>query len=486
MKSLAKNSAYNVLYYLVNSLFPLISTMYASRILLSDGMGRIGYAQNIVSYFFTFAGFGISVYGVREVAKIRDNQQSLDRLFTELVLINAITTTISLVSYLILIFFNKQFQKDVVLFSACGMQLALNYMNIDWLYQGCEDYKYISIRNMLIKIASVIAVLLFVKEKSDYTIYALISSFGLGMNYAVNVFMSRRIVKPVFRAIQLNKHIKSLIILALIVFFSSAYNRVDVTMLGGMCSESEIGLYNGAHRIIDIIVSLTASISMVFLPRFSYLFATNRNDFDKLLETGILIVSFISIPMFLGLLVLAPQLMIVFYGESFTGGGLTLQLFSPIVIIKSFANLVCYQMIVATGKERTLLKACVVATIINVVLNSFLIPLFQQNGAAFASVLSELTVDIIQLVFLRKVVIVRFPIREMTKNLLSGVIMTIVMIFVGRMISSVLLRVIIQFIAGSFTFFLMSYLVKADIIDFVVKKVKRTIFLRKKNKTGYY
>ena len=85
-KSLAKNSLFNVIYTVSNILFPLIASMYISRILLADGVGRVSYAQNVVSYFTTFAALGLPVYGIREIAKARDNQNSLNEVFTELFL----------------------------------------------------------------------------------------------------------------------------------------------------------------------------------------------------------------------------------------------------------------------------------------------------------------------------------------------------------------------------------------------------------------
>lgn len=51
MKSLAKNSIYNIIYQTISLVFPLITSVYISRILLEDGVGKVAYAQNVASYF---------------------------------------------------------------------------------------------------------------------------------------------------------------------------------------------------------------------------------------------------------------------------------------------------------------------------------------------------------------------------------------------------------------------------------------------------
>ena len=96
-KSLAKNSIYNIIYTVVNILFPFATSIYVSRILLPAGVGKVASAQNIASYFVTLAALGLPSYGVREFAKIRDSEAKKNKLFTELLLLNIVSTTLAVV-----------------------------------------------------------------------------------------------------------------------------------------------------------------------------------------------------------------------------------------------------------------------------------------------------------------------------------------------------------------------------------------------------
>ena len=130
-KSLAKNSIYNIIYTVANILFPFVTSIYVSRILLPVGVGKVASAQNIASYFVTLAALGLPSYGVREFAKVRDNKAERDKLFTELLLLNIISTTLAVVGFLVLVFINTGFNGEWALYGACGLAIFFNYLNID-------------------------------------------------------------------------------------------------------------------------------------------------------------------------------------------------------------------------------------------------------------------------------------------------------------------------------------------------------------------
>lgn len=476
MNSLSKNTFFNIVYNLANLIFPMISSMYVSRVLLVDGVGKVAYGQNITSYFIMLACLGISVYGTREIAIVRENKREASKLFTELVMINAITTLFSSSAYFIVINQVPRFKSDYALMLCCGIQVILNFFNIDWLYQGYEEYAYISCRSILVKTCSLIAVFIFVKNRNDYVCYALISSLALSANYFFNIIHARSYVSLSFHNLNLIKHIKPLLVLAFSVFFTTAYSKIDITMLGIMKSDEVVGIYSNSQKINDIIIVLTASVSSVFLPRFSYYYKNDRNEFDRLLIFGMKILGFIAFPMFIGVYLLAPYGIVAMYGESFACGAVTLKILSLLIIIKSFANLICYQMVISTGQEKKLLYACIIATIINIVLNFILIPFFDQNGAAVASVISEFSVDFIQLLLLRKIINFVVPVKEFWKNILCTLLMAIAINITIIMINNVILKILISFIFGCLTYGIASYLLKVDIFMVLIKKVKEKLF----------
>lgn len=104
-------------------------------------------------------------YGVREFAKVRDNKAEKDKLFTELLLLNIVSTTLAVVGFFVLVFVNAGFNGEWALYGACGLAIFFNYLNIDWMYKGMEEYGYITGRSLAIKGVSLLALFLFVKTR---------------------------------------------------------------------------------------------------------------------------------------------------------------------------------------------------------------------------------------------------------------------------------------------------------------------------------
>ena len=88
----------NYILYLIRSLsslfFPVLSFAYVSRTLSVEGIGKVDFSRSIVSYFTLFATLGITTYGIREGAKVRDDKTALSTLACELLIINGIMTLI--------------------------------------------------------------------------------------------------------------------------------------------------------------------------------------------------------------------------------------------------------------------------------------------------------------------------------------------------------------------------------------------------------
>ena len=462
--SVWKNSAFNVVYKLANLLFPLISAGYVSRILLPTGIGRVSAAQNIVSYFLTFAALGLPSYGVREIAKVRFNREEVDKTFTELLVINSISTAISVVSYFVLISLVNDYRLNFSLYFACGLQLFFNFINIDWLYQGEEDYAYISIRSIVIKFISLILLLLVVKTSQDYLIYAYITSFALGMNYFFNIVHARKYVKITKNGLHLKKHLTPLMILLITIFLSNLYNKVDITMLGIFSTEEATGLYTNAHKIIEILVTACAAITAVFLPRLSYYYEHDKESFYNLLAKGVRILSFLTFPLMAGLFLLAPQGMTILFGNAFCSGATTLRIFSVLIVIKCFGDLLCYQLTICSGNEKKRLPAYFFAAVANIILNFFLIPIMAQNGAALASIISEVIVNGIQIISMRKIIGFKLECKPFIQAVLSTAVMIVSIVFILCVFKNSIVQAIVSFFVGCAMYLLINLFLKNDIM----------------------
>ena len=170
--SLQKNAILNITYKLSSILFPLITYPYVSRILLADNIGKVSFFSSLTNYMMMVGSLGISTYGIRTIAKVRDNKKKLSVVTKELLSINlAVTCIVSLLLMISIIFIGK-FQKNLPLIFISLGQILIAPFSMEWLYAGLEQYEYIAKRSISIKIISLVLIFLFIHKKDDYIVYA--------------------------------------------------------------------------------------------------------------------------------------------------------------------------------------------------------------------------------------------------------------------------------------------------------------------------
>ena len=471
-KSLAKNSIYNIIYTVANILFPFVTSIYVSRILLPIGVGKVASAQNIASYFVTIAALGLPSYGVREFAKFRDSKCERNKLFTELLILNIVSTTLAIVGFFALVLINAGFHGEWTLYGVCGLAIAFNYLNIDWMYMGLEEYGYITGRSLLIKGFSLVALFLTVKTKQDYVLYALISSLATGGNYIFNVIHARKFVEIDFCGIKVRRHLKPVFLIACIIFLSSIYNKIDVTMLNLMTTDEAVGFYSYAQKTINMVLAIASAVTAALLPRLSYYYDNDKEGFYRLLDKGFQILCVMTLPLSVGMFLVASQAVDFLYGEAFAPTSLTIQLMCPLILIKGFGDLFCYQLVYSTKSEKIILPASASASVINIIVNIVLIPILQQNGAVIASVFSEFATNAIQFIYMKKKIKFRINGKALVTGIFSTVIMAACVFLLKQLRLPIIISLCIEVFGGALVYLAVNVAMRNSLIYEIIGKVK--------------
>ena len=183
-KSLKTNAFLNTLKTVLTLFFPLITFPYSSRVLGPENIGKVNFAQSVVSYFAIIASLGISTYATREAAKVRDDREKLSQISSEIFIINLISTVIAYVLLVASLIFVRKFDDYRLLIIICSTLIVFTTVGMGWLYQAVEDYLYITVRSLAFQIISVILLFTLVKSKDDYLWYA---SINIISNVGANI-----------------------------------------------------------------------------------------------------------------------------------------------------------------------------------------------------------------------------------------------------------------------------------------------------------
>lgn len=474
MKSLAKNSLYNIIYKCATVIFPLITSAYVSRILLVDGIGKVNAAQNIVQYFAIFAALGLPTYGTKIIAANADSQTKLDKAFSELFFINASSTLICTVAYYLMITVIPYFSERFVLFAVAGLLIPLNILNVDWFYQGKEEYKYITIRSIAVKIIAFVLTFVFVRKESDILPYAALFIFANAANYVFNIINLRKYTSIKFKELEYKRHFKPILILLAASIAIEIYTLADTTMLTFMSGDASVGIYSNAMRIIRIVRNMVTAIAAVFLPRLSYYYSNYKyEEFVELIQKGIKLLLFTSLPAAIGLFLVSPEMVPLFFGRAFSAAIPTTSILALSIVTVAISNFTGYQVLVTIGKENIVFYSTLIGAVVNIVLNFFLIRIFSYNGAAIASITTELFIAIYQYIMVKKYVDFRIERKYICSIAIAILIMILVVSGIRILPIPSFAKLIASIVAGAFSYGICLILVKNEFAMIACAFIKR-------------
>ena len=402
-RSIKKNFLMNAILTMSSLIFPLITFPYVSRVLGPAGTGAVSFAMSFVTYFMMISQLGIPMYGIRACAQVRENKEELSRTVQELVLINLVMSALMYVLLFLALAFVPRLQSDRVLYLVVSSMILLNAVGMEWLFKGLEQYTYITIRSVAFKFIALIAMFLLIHQKSDYVIYGGIAVFAAYASNLINLVTARKFItmRPV-GGYQFRRHFKAVGIFFAMACATTIYTNLDVVMLGFMTTEVDTGYYDAAVKIKNILVSIVTSLGAVLLPRSSYYVEQGMmKEFREVSRKAIRFVFLFALPLTVYFAMFAEEGIYFLSGHQYGGSIHPMQIIMPTLFFIGLSNILGMQILVPTGKEKTVLYSEIAGAVTDLALNALLIPKLHASGAAIGTVVAELVVLLWQYAALR-------------------------------------------------------------------------------------
>ena len=385
-----KNIVYNILLSFTNILFPLISFPYAARILGPKGIGEVQFVMSFAQYFSIFAAIGIPIYGVRAIAKIRDNASKLSSTFLSLSTLFFIASVAVSCIYFLIVCLHPYFSSNQHYYIIAGILVFLSFSYTDWYYSGIEAFHKITIRSIVVKSISLALLYTFVKTSSDIYNYLWISIFSILGNQVYNfldIYLHLEIKKPVF---SFSEHYKPLLLIFGATIASSIYTLWDTIILYFLTSPEVVGYYTVSSKLTKLIIPVITAIGATLIPSITYYYNNQQIDKAKtFLRSSLDVTIFTTIPVTVGLMTLAPELIFTFAGIEFAPSVLAMQIMSVLPIVIGLGHLLSFQWLIPFGKNKAVFIAMLIGLAVSMISNLILIPLYLDKGAAISAVITE-------------------------------------------------------------------------------------------------
>ena len=400
-KSIKVNFIMNAILTMSSFIFPLITFPYVSRILLPEGMGKVAMATSVVAYFALLARLGIPMYGVRACAEVRDDKARLSKVVHELFLINLSMTVCSYLLFFGTIFAVPAFRTEAALYLIIGSTLFFETIGVEWLYKGLEEYSYITYRSIFFKIVALAATFLLVHTGADYIKYGAITILAASASNLLNLYNLRKYItfKP-FSRYSFKPHLKPILFFFATTCAIVIYTQLNTVILGLLKTNADVGLYDSAMKIKNILVSVVTALGAVLLPRASYYVKQKLfEDFAKITEKAIHFVCILALPLVAYFTLFATNGIRFLSGKQFDGAILPIQIILPTIFLIGHKTDIGIQVLVSKKKKKEVFYSVAVGGVVDLAACLLLIPEYAVVGAAISNLLAEGAVLVVQLYY---------------------------------------------------------------------------------------
>ena len=450
-RKLGKNLLMSIGYNLLTMIVPFITAPYLGRVLGAENVGIYTYVHSISTYFVMVGLLGLRNYGNRTIARCRDDFDERSKAFSQLFSLQLVTGGISCVSYIIyLVFFCKIHQTMAVI---VGLYVLTSIFTVIWFLEGMEQFSALALRNLIIKIVNLISVFIFVHNENDVVIYCLLMS---ALYLIAELMLWPSVLKRVkFRFCkwkEIKCHLKPTFLLFIPTIAVSIYQTMDKIMIGSIAGEAELGYYEYADKIIQIPGLIFTAIGAVMLSKMSYVYHNESERATKLIGSSMDLTFIISTSCMFGVLAIADEFVLIYYGQDFIRSGPILMTLVPTIIMYGWANVLRMQYIIPNNLDMVYIKSTFAGAAINLILNMVFIPRFQGVGAALGTIAAQLTVALFYTFSINK----KLPFKSYVRNNLVVCVIGFVMFCVVKVVQQFhtvsVTYLIIDIIVGAVTY----------------------------------
>ncbi|MEZ4714206.1 MAG: flippase [Caldilineaceae bacterium] len=428
-KSIIKNTSILMGSQLTTWTLSFLLTIFMPRYLGAETVGKLHFANSIWAILAVVCTFGMDTLLVKEVARFPNSALNLflNSVLIRFVLFGAIYAA------LFFLFQGLDYPTDTkIIVYLVGISYAFSIIigASAATFQGLEKMGVFSIGHVIQRTLDTflgIALLLL-----GYGIYGLVILFTMSgaINLALQLKALNRIERLTFR-INLPEYVRMLssgVPYLMSNVFLVVYMQIDIVIISALVSERAVGLYGVADRLFGTLLFIPTVFITAMFPVFSRLFEDTSDSLNKLMRHSFDTLIMLSIPIGLGLVMIADPLVVLLYGADFAQSGPILAIMG-IVLILTYQNMLLGRFLISMDRQTAWTIVMMVATLATVPLDYVLVPWSEgmfNNGAmggAIAFVVTESAMMIVGLWLLPKGTLNRSNAWTAARVIVAGVVM---------------------------------------------------------------
>lgn len=359
-------------------------------------MGRVFFAQALVTYFTVITDFGFNYTSTRDISQNRSDVKKVSEIYSLTISAKLFLILVSFLIFLLLIRFIPAFYEDLELYLLSFPIVIGQALLPFWLFQGLEKMKFITIINFISKLSFLLIIIFLL---TDANLFKWVN-FSLGIS---NMFAS--IIILIYASSKLGLHFRftapSVFLKRLnadkYLFYSmlssTALTNSNILILGFFASPTLVGQYGVAEKIYTTLKQILGLFSLGTYPRVCIYIEESR---DRLIDFFRSTYAYFNLLIIFGCLILyllAPYAVILFTGEMNENITTVFYILIPSLLAVGL-NIAPNHVIMAMNKTKKYSIVFLIAALLNLVLNFMLVILFEEKGTALAVLFTEIILTI--------------------------------------------------------------------------------------------
>ncbi|GAB3641414.1 flippase [Spirosoma arcticum] len=422
LKRFAINVASLFSVQMANMLLPLLTVPYVVRIIGPERLGLLNFSMAYVAYFTLLINYGFDMAAVRTIAANRTDKALINQTFSEVIAGKALLWLLSTIIFAGITWFSPEFRVHLLLHTCTYLSCIGIVLFPTWLYQAMEDLGRVALFNLGVKILFTLSVFLLIRQPDDYIYQNLSVSVAQVVVSVVAFRVALRRFRLTFTwptVAQLLQRFRDNSTL----FFSSVtitlYAGSAVFLLGLLTNAYDVGIFAAGTRLEAIARSfVTMGLNQAFFPIVASAFGQGRDQGLRVVRTTFFpLLAFMAL-VSVGLWVIAPAFVTLFYGPQFHDAIQVLRIVALLPITIGISNLLGFHTMLNLRMDGAFFGITLTGSVIGLLLNTLFIQQMGYVGAAYAWVgtesfialamyayLSAKGIQVIQRAYLREAVV---------------------------------------------------------------------------------
>ena len=380
---------------IINMLLQFFVSLATARYLGPSNYGTINYVAAFVSFFSSIASLGLAVVVIKEIAVNESDNNEVIWTSIWLRFGTAILSTISIVALMFITNRDDPMIVQIAILESLSIVFS-SFDTINYYFQGKLLSKWTSIAGVLAYIGMSLYRIYLLATGANIVWFALSTSTDMIFQAIFLMLFYTRLegFKPRFN-LKLGKRLLKQSYHYLIAgLITILYAQVDRVMLGNMLDKTAVGYYSAALTISHLWSMIPTALIQSLSPLLYEAAGKSRNQFLRRLRQSYAALFWLNALYSIFVCLFAHWIILILYGKDYLAGTNALRIVVWYYGLSTMSTL--NQVYLANdGKDKYINRFCIAGLVTDVVLNLALIPIMGINGAAIATLITHIIIQIV-------------------------------------------------------------------------------------------